>query len=102
MMTEPQPHTPTTPAPAHTTTTRRRTKKTTRTPPLDWAATHGPITGALSATTGAAAVALLGTATGMPEQIPLLIGAAGAAGHGIGHSLMRRLTFRTVTARAAS
>jgi hypothetical protein len=102
MMTDHQPQQqPAAPAPA-TTTPRKRTKKTPRTPPLDWAATHGPVTGALSATTGAAAVALLGTATGMPEQIPLLIGAAGAAGHGIGHSILRRLTFRTVTARAAS
>ncbi|MFD8262054.1 hypothetical protein ACFV19_24725 [Streptomyces griseoluteus] len=97
---QPQPTRPTTPAAA--TTPRKRTTKNTRTPPLDWAATHGPISGALSATTGAAAVALLGTATHMPAQIPLLIGVAGAAGHGIGHSVLRRLTFRTVTARAAS
>lgn len=107
MMTQPQPTPPSTapasvPAAATATTPKRRTKKTPRTPPLDWAATHGPITGALSATTGAAAVALLGTATGMPGEIPLLIGAAGAAGHGIGHSVLRRLTFRTVTTRAAS
>jgi hypothetical protein len=105
MMTEPQPHpgqpTPAPAAPAPT-AAKRRTSKNTRTPPLDWAATHGPVTGALSATTGAAAVALLGTATGMPEHIPLLIGAAGAAGHGIGHSVLRRLTFRTVAARASS
>lgn len=101
MMTEPQPHaTPPTPTPAAA--PRRRTKKATRTPPLDWAATHGPVSGALSATTGAAAVALLGTATGMPEQIPLLVGAAGAVGHGIGHSVFRRLTARTGVARCAS
>ncbi|MFK4265343.1 P-loop NTPase family protein [Streptomyces milbemycinicus] len=71
-------------------------------PPLDWARGHGPITGALSATTGAAAAALLGTATGMPEGWPLLIGAAGAVGHGIGHSVHRKLTLRTAVARAAS
>ncbi|GAA0647864.1 hypothetical protein GCM10009548_11600 [Streptomyces malaysiensis subsp. malaysiensis] len=71
-------------------------------PPLDWARSHGPITGALSATTGAAAAALLGTATGMPEGWPLLIGAAGAVGHGIGHSVRRKLTLRTAVARAAS
>ncbi|MEU8877588.1 hypothetical protein AB0D24_41965 [Streptomyces javensis] len=71
-------------------------------PPLDWARSHGPITGALSATTGAAAAALLGTATGMPEGWPLLIGAAGAVGHGIGHSVRRNLTLRTAVARAAS
>ncbi|WP_086708309.1 hypothetical protein [Streptomyces antimycoticus] len=71
-------------------------------PPLDWARSHGPITGALSATTGAAAAALLGTVTGMPEGWPLLIGAAGAVGHGIGHSVRRKLTLRTAVARAAS
>jgi hypothetical protein len=101
MMTEPQPQpqiTPPTPAAAP----RRRTKKPGRTPPLDWAATHGPVSGAISATTGAAAVALLGTATGMPHDIPLLVGAAGAIGHGIGHSVFRRLTARTGVARCAS
>lgn len=104
MMTEPQPH-PYQQQPAPTpvqTTPRRRTKKTTRTPPLDWAASHGPVSGAVSATTGAAAVALLGTATGMPEQIPLLVGAAGAVGHGLGHSVFRRLTARTGVARCTS
>lgn len=95
---QPQP----TPTPAVEHAPRRRTKKTNRTPPLDWAASHGPISGALSATTGAAAVALLGTATGMPEQIPLLVGAAGAVGHGIGHSIHRHLTARTGIARCAS
>ena len=98
-MTEPQPTTPQTPA---KNTPKKPTKKTSRTPPLDWAATHGPVTGAVSATTGAAALALLGTATGMPEQIPLLVGTAGAIGHGIGHSVFRRLTARTGVARCAS
>ncbi|MFB7312967.1 DNA translocase FtsK [Streptomyces sp. NPDC056192] len=81
---------------------RKRATKDSRMPPLDWAATHGPITGAVSATTGAAAVALLGTATGMPGTLPLLVGAAGAIGHGIGHSVFRRLTARTGVTRAAS
>lgn len=98
-MTEPQPHTTPAPAPA---APRRRTKKASRTPPLDWAASHGPVSGAVSATTGAAAVALLGTATGMPHEIPLLVGAAGAIGHGIGHSVFRRLTARTGIARCTS
>ncbi|MFF1909694.1 hypothetical protein [Kitasatospora sp. NPDC058218] len=70
--------------------------------PLDWAAPHGPITGALSAATGAGAVALLGAATGMPETLPLAVGAAGALGHGIGWSVRRRLTAMSVTTRAAS
>ncbi|NEE61877.1 hypothetical protein G3M55_97420, partial [Streptomyces sp. SID8455] len=92
-----------TPSPADTTKTpRKTTKKQSRLPPLDWAAPHGPITGAVSATTGAYATALLGTATGMPDTLPLLIGAAGAIGHGIGHSVYRRLTARTGVTRAAS
>ncbi|GAA0464175.1 hypothetical protein ACFQ2B_40665 [Streptomyces stramineus] len=84
------------------TLTKKKPGDDTQLPPLDWARGHGPITGALSATTGAAAVALLGTATGMPEGWPLVIGAAGAIGHGIGHSVRRKLTVRSAVARAAS
>ncbi|MEV8476207.1 hypothetical protein [Streptomyces sp. NPDC051173] len=89
-------------SPKELTLTKKKPGDDTRLPPLDWARGHGPITGALSATTGAAAVALLGTATGMPEGWPLVIGAAGAIGHGIGHSVRRKLTVRSVVARAAS
>ncbi|MFD8706117.1 hypothetical protein ACFV1W_26525 [Kitasatospora sp. NPDC059648] len=76
--------------------------KTTWVPPLDWAATHGPVSGAVSAATGAGAMALLGAATHMPPGIPLAVGAAGALGHGIGASIRRRLTGRTMVTRAAS
>ncbi|WP_051722627.1 hypothetical protein [Streptomyces albus] len=82
--------------------TRRTAKKPTVLPPLDWAAGHGPVTGALSAATGAGATALLGAAASMPSGWPLAIGAAGALGHGVGHSLYRRLTGRTLVTRAAS
>ncbi|WP_404974789.1 DNA translocase FtsK [[Kitasatospora] papulosa] len=105
-MTEPQRlYLTNTPPPADTTKTptpRKTNKNQSRLPPLDWAASHGPITGAVSATTGAYATALLGTATGMPDTLPLLIGTAGALGHGIGHSVFRRLTARTGVTRAAS
>ncbi|RLL70569.1 hypothetical protein D7M15_17875 [Streptomyces sp. Z26] len=70
--------------------------------PLDWSVPHGPFTGALSATTGAGAVALLGAATHMPSGWPLAIGAAGALGHGIGHSIRRKLTGRSLATRSAS
>ncbi|MET9436890.1 hypothetical protein [Streptomyces sp. NPDC006551] len=90
------------PAPTGQPKPQRRTRNDSRLPPLDWAATHGPVTGALSATTGAAAVTLLGAATGMPEALPLAVGAAGAIGHGIGHTIFRRLTARTGITRAAS
>ncbi|MCE7080712.1 hypothetical protein [Streptomyces sp. ST2-7A] len=70
--------------------------------PVDWAAHHGPVSGAISATTGAGAAALLGAAVGAPPALPLVIGAAGALGHGVGHSVFRRLTGRTIATRAAS
>ncbi|WP_407552739.1 hypothetical protein QOM21_22785 [Streptomyces sp. Pv4-95] len=70
-------------------------------PVWDWAAGHGPVTGALSATTGAFAVATTGAATGMPPGWALTIGAAGAIGHTIS-SLRERLSARTITMRAAS
>ncbi|MGX9228030.1 hypothetical protein ACWV95_20770 [Streptomyces albus] len=46
-------------------------KHTTKTGiPLDWSAPHGPLTGALSATTGAGATALLGRPGGCPRAGP--------------------------------
>ncbi|MEV0187177.1 hypothetical protein AB0I39_01410 [Kitasatospora purpeofusca] len=89
---------PTTEKPAKA--ARSRTPK--RGVPLDWAAPHGPATGALSAATGAGALALLGAATGMPEALPLAVGAAGALGHGIGWSVHRRLTAMSLVTRSAS
>lgn len=70
-------------------------------PVWDWAAGHGPVTGALSATTGCLAVATTGTATGMPPGWALTIGAAGAIGHTIS-SLRERLSARTIALRSAS
>ncbi|MGW6570155.1 hypothetical protein [Streptomyces sp. NPDC054975] len=74
----------------------------TKTGPVwDWAAGHGPVTGALSATTGALAIATTGAATGMPPGWALAAGTAGAIGHTI-TSLRDRLSGRTVSMRAAS
>jgi hypothetical protein len=70
-------------------------------PVWDWAAGHGPVTGALSATTGCLAVATTGTAAGMPPGWALAIGAAGAIGH-TATSLRDRLAARTIGMRAAS
>ncbi|MDG9700931.1 hypothetical protein [Streptomyces sp. DH37] len=70
-------------------------------PVWDWAAGHGPVTGALSATTGCLAVATTGTAAGMPPGWALAIGAAGAIGHTV-TSLRDRLSARTIGMRAAS
>ncbi|MGW4020795.1 hypothetical protein [Streptomyces sp. NPDC005009] len=70
-------------------------------PVLDWAAGHGPVTGALSATTGAFAVATTGAATAMPPGWALAVGTAGALGHTI-VGLRVRNASRTLATRAAS
>ncbi|WP_438303424.1 hypothetical protein ACSHXN_19515 [Streptomyces sp. HUAS TT11] len=70
-------------------------------PVLDWAAGHGPVTGALSATTGAFAVATTGAATAMPPGWVLAVGAAGALGHTV-VGLRVRNAGRTLATRAAS
>ncbi|MFF3872544.1 hypothetical protein [Streptomyces sp. NPDC001978] len=70
-------------------------------PVLDWAAGHGPVTGALSATTGAFAVAATVAATAMPPGWALAVGAAGALGHTV-VGLRVRNAGRTLATRAAS
>lgn len=70
-------------------------------PVLDWAAGHGPVTGALSATTGAFAVATTGAATSMPPMWAMAVGAAGALGHTV-VGLRIRNAGRTLATRAAS
>ncbi|MFC8505560.1 hypothetical protein ACFU3J_01815 [Streptomyces sp. NPDC057411] len=77
------------------------TDNTTSGPVWDWSAGHGPVTGALSAATGAFALATTGAATGMPPTWALAVGAAGAIGHTIS-TLRERLSARTVTLRASS
>ncbi|MEU2301777.1 hypothetical protein ABZ584_30765 [Streptomyces antibioticus] len=76
-------------------------QKTGSGPVLDWAAGHGPVTGALSATTGAFAVATTGAATSMPPGWVLAVGAAGAIGHTVA-GLRVRNAGRTLATRAAS
>ncbi|MFE0676092.1 hypothetical protein [Streptomyces sp. NPDC058867] len=70
-------------------------------PVLDWAAGHGPVTGALSATTGAFALATTGAATAMPPGWVLAAGAAGALGHTVA-GLRTRHAGRTLATKAAS
>ncbi|MFJ5208443.1 FtsK/SpoIIIE domain-containing protein [Streptomyces nigra] len=77
------------------------TKTQSSGPVLDWAAGHGPVTGALSATTGAFAIATTGAATGMPPGWALTVGAAGALGHTV-MGLRVRNAGRTLATRAAS
>lgn len=71
-------------------------------PGLDWSASHGPITGAISASTACAATALAGTVAGMPSVWPAAVGVAGALGHGVGASVYRRMTPTTLKTRCAS
>ncbi|MFD5582231.1 hypothetical protein ACFWII_00275 [Streptomyces sp. NPDC127063] len=77
------------------------TKQQPSGPVLDWTAGHGPVTGALSATTGAFAVATTGAATSMPPGWALAVGAAGALGHTV-VGLRLRNAGRTLATRAAS
>ncbi|PWI20498.1 hypothetical protein DI272_16345 [Streptomyces sp. Act143] len=70
-------------------------------PVWDWTAGHGPVTGALSATTGMFAVATTGAATGMPPGWALAVGAAGAIGH-TAAGIRLRNAGRTIAARASS
>ncbi|MEV7994890.1 hypothetical protein AB0O67_24155 [Streptomyces sp. NPDC086077] len=81
--------------------TATATKNAASGPVLDWAAGHGPVTGALSATTGAFALATTGAATHMPPGWALAVGAAGALGHTIA-GLRVRNAGRTLATRAAS
>ncbi|MCX5305066.1 hypothetical protein OG304_16580 [Streptomyces sp. NBC_00160] len=69
--------------------------------PLDWAAGHGPVTGALSATTGSYAIAAIGAATHMPPAWALAAATAGAIGH-TAAGLRQKLAGRTLGARASS
>ncbi|MFE6959910.1 ATP-binding protein [Streptomyces sp. NPDC057696] len=70
-------------------------------PAWDWAAGHGPVTGALSSTTGALALATTGAATGMPPGWALAVGTAGAIGHTVA-GIRWRNAGRTIATRAAS
>ncbi|MCX5607895.1 hypothetical protein OHB39_09970 [Streptomyces sp. NBC_00047] len=86
------------------TTTKNKTKTKTvehRGLALDWAAGHGPVTGALSATTGAYAVATVGTLAHMPPAWALAVGTVGAIGH-TASGLRQKLAARTLSSRAAS
>ncbi|WP_432165771.1 hypothetical protein [Streptomyces sp. bgisy031] len=82
-------------------TTAAKKKQADSGPVLDWSAGHGPVTGALSATTGALAIATTGAATGMPPAWALAVGGAGALGHTVA-GLKVRNAGRTLAFKAAS
>ncbi|MFD4973177.1 hypothetical protein [Streptomyces sp. NPDC058424] len=83
------------------TTAANKKKQADSGPVLDWSAGHGPVTGALSATTGALAIATTGAATGMPPLWALAVGGAGALGHTVA-GLKVRNAGRTLAFKAAS
>ncbi|WP_406427758.1 hypothetical protein [Streptomyces sp. NBC_00147] len=82
-------------------TTAAKRKQADSGPVLDWSAGHGPVTGALSATTGALAIATTGAATGMPPMWAMAVGGAGALGHTVA-GLKVRNAGRTLAFKAAS
>ncbi|MFD7184948.1 hypothetical protein ACFV90_33755 [Streptomyces sp. NPDC059904] len=83
------------------TTAAKKRKQADSGPVLDWTAGHGPVTGALSATTGALAIATTGAATGMPPMWAMAVGGAGALGHTVA-GLKVRNAGRTLAFKAAS
>lgn len=68
---------------------------------LDWAARHGPVSGPLAMATTSMAVASTGALAGMPSGWPLAVGVVGAAAHGIGAGLRKRLSRPSLATRAA-
>ncbi|MFB8271015.1 hypothetical protein ACFC96_31005 [Streptomyces sp. NPDC055955] len=83
------------------TTAANKKKQADSGPVLDWTAGHGPVTGALSATTGALAIATTGAALSMPPAWALAVGGAGALGHTVA-GLKVRNAGRTLAFKAAS
>ncbi|MEU5446151.1 MULTISPECIES: hypothetical protein [Streptomyces] len=68
---------------------------------LDWAARHGPVSGPLAMATTSMAVASTGALAGMPSGWPLAVGVVGAAAHGIGAGIRKRLGRPSLATRAA-
>ncbi|MFD4710531.1 FtsK/SpoIIIE domain-containing protein [Streptomyces sp. NPDC058430] len=83
------------------TTAAKKRKQADSGPVLDWSAGHGPVTGALSAATGALAIATTGAVTGMPPMWAMAVGGAGALGHTVA-GLKVRNAGRTLAFKAAS
>ncbi|MCZ4103718.1 hypothetical protein [Streptomyces sp. H39-C1] len=68
---------------------------------LDWAARHGPVSGPLAMASTSLAVATTGSLAGLPSGWPLVVGAVGAAAHGIGAGRRKRLSRPSLATRAA-
>ncbi|AYV33167.1 FtsK/SpoIIIE family protein (plasmid) [Streptomyces sp. ADI95-16] len=69
---------------------------------IDWVAGHGSVSAPVAMATTAAAVASAGAWTGMPSGWPLAIGVVGAAAHGVGVGVRRRLSRPSLAVRASA
>ncbi|MGA4844736.1 hypothetical protein [Streptomyces sp. G45] len=69
---------------------------------IDWMAGHGSVTAPVAMATTATAVASLGAWAEMPSGWPLAVGVVGAAAHGIGVGIRRRLSKTSMGVRAAA
>ncbi|MFG2299184.1 ATP-binding protein [Streptomyces sp. NPDC048603] len=69
---------------------------------IDWVAGHGNVSAPVAMATTAAAVASAGALAGMPSGWPLVVGAAGAAAHGIGVGIRKRLSRPSLAVRAGA
>ncbi|MFE9222581.1 hypothetical protein ACFYN3_40595 [Streptomyces lavendulae] len=69
---------------------------------IDWVAGHGSVSAPVAIATTAAAVASAGAWADMPSGWPLVVGAVGAAAHGVGVGIRRRLSRPSLAVRASA
>ncbi|MEV6683500.1 hypothetical protein AB0N09_42645 [Streptomyces erythrochromogenes] len=69
---------------------------------IDWVAGHGNLSAPVAVATTAAAVASAGALAGMPSGWPLVVGAVGAAAHGVGVGIRKRLSRPSLAVRAGA
>ncbi|MEU8466236.1 hypothetical protein [Streptomyces sp. NPDC029003] len=68
---------------------------------IDWVAGHGNVSAPVAMATTAAATASMGAWAGLPGAWPLVVGAVGAAAHGVGVGIRKRLSGPSLAVRAA-
>lgn len=69
---------------------------------IDWVAGHGNLSAPVAVASTAAAVASAGALAGMPSGWPLVVGAVGAAAHGVGVGIRKRLSAPSLAVRAGT
>lgn len=68
---------------------------------IDWVAGHGSVSAPVAMATTAAATATMGAWAGLPGAWPLMVGVVGAAAHGVGVGIRKRLSGPSLGVRAA-